>query len=99
MDRSFTRHEPHPQPAFVARPPVGEEGAAYARVRRYLWADDPKTSPLAQTTGEGDHEVVEGALVQAPRVVSAPSVTFGDTSPARYRYGGGSDVAASGGPK
>ena len=47
MDRSFTRHEPHPQPAFVARPPVGEEGAAYARVRRYLWSDEPE-GPAAE---------------------------------------------------
>jgi hypothetical protein len=43
------------------------------------------TSPAA--AGEGDHEVVEGALpAHGP---SAPSVTFGDTSPVRCRYGGG----------
>ena len=48
MDRTFTRQDPPPQPAFVARPPVGEEGAAYARVRRYLW---PEAEPPAAPEG------------------------------------------------
>jgi hypothetical protein len=37
--------------------------------------------------GEGDHEVVEGAL--PPHGPNAPSVSFAATSPARCRYGGG----------
>jgi hypothetical protein len=50
MSRSFAPPEPHRPPAFVARPPVGEEGAAYCVVRRYLWPEDPRPSPVA---GEG----------------------------------------------
>jgi hypothetical protein len=45
-----------------------------------------KTSPAP--AGEGDHEVVEGALPPAPsngHGPNAPSVTFGDTSPVRCR--------------
>ena len=46
MQRSFSPPDPHREPAFVSRPPVGEEGAAYARVRRYLWPDaDPPAAP------------------------------------------------------
>ena len=47
MQRSFSPPDPHREPAFVSRPPVGEEGAAYARVRRYLWADAPASEPPA----------------------------------------------------
>jgi hypothetical protein len=48
MARSFTHQDPKAQPAFVARPPVGEEGAAYARVRRYLWADEAEAPAPAE---------------------------------------------------
>jgi len=42
---------------------------------------------LPRISGEGDHEVVEGALVPAQCGGSAPSVSYAATSPAS---GGGS---------
>jgi hypothetical protein len=46
MQRSFSNPATQAEPAFVGRPPVGEEGAAYARVRRYLWPQvDPPVAP------------------------------------------------------
>ena len=42
---------------------------------------------LHRDAGEGDHEVVAGALTTRRR--DAPSVSFAATSPARCRYGGG----------
>ncbi len=41
--RSFST--PDRQPAFVARPPVGEEGASYCVVRRYMWPDPAQPAP------------------------------------------------------
>ena len=42
---------------------------------------------LTRATGEGDHNVVEGALPAQQCGPSAPSVGFAATSPARCRYG------------
>jgi len=50
--RSFAPRDPARQPAFVARPPVGEEGASYCVVRRYMWPD-----PVPPAPGEGDPAV------------------------------------------
>jgi len=50
-NRSFSPRDPNRQPAFVARPPVGEEGASYCVVRRYLW---PDLTPPAPAPREGD---------------------------------------------
>jgi hypothetical protein len=50
MSRSFASGGPARPPAFVARPPIGEEGAAYCVVRRYLWPDEAAPAPVA---GEG----------------------------------------------
>jgi hypothetical protein len=59
--RSFAPRDPARQPAFVGRPPVGEEGASYCVVRRYLWPD-----PTAPAPGEGDPAARPDAARPAP---------------------------------
>ena len=51
MIRSFAPPDTCRHAVYGARPPVGEEGAAYAVVRRYLW---PEEAPPAPAAGEGD---------------------------------------------
>lgn len=69
MSRSFAPTDAHHPGAPASRPPVGEEGAAYAVVRRYLWPDEAPPAPVA---GEGDPDARSGRPVMPAPPAARP---------------------------